>query len=1695
MSDMRCGCACLQAMKICLTAHGTGEKKMQGSTSSRNIPNRNQSRKLPKKIGARSQSALRRAVLLAVPAAVATLARQSQVIAATSTWTDGKASSAWFNASNWSSGVPGHNASNSANSDVAVIPISVYGNPLISLSTSGTSVGSPGYTLGEISFVAGNGTSGTTITFEANTAAPNTLFLWGGSDGNIISDTAPASSGTAIIAPGTAGNQSQSLQLDLGNATTNVINVGNGTVTTAALTISAPIIQVNANTPLTINLNGGNTITLSGNNAYSGTTTVSGGTLVAAYTGATSGSTSSTGSGNLTLKSTTLSSKSGAASYIAGTVNLSSGTNGITPGGAGTIGNLTIGGGLTFTAGTNSLTFDVNAASFDQIVEGGAITFGATPTIALGGSNSYMVGTSYPLLEFPTASNPNLTTGNLSSDFSLPAAPANFIWGVATINGTTSAVELMANTGPALTWSPTGGANAATGTWNINTTANWIPTGGGNQTTYADTDVVTFGDLGNGITGTVNIAANVAPAIVTFTNTSAGTAYTFTGAGGITGTTGINMNGNGTVVLNNTGNTYSGATIISGGTLRAGAANEFSPNSVVTLSSSAPALLDLNGANQTISNLSGGGVGNGGVALGGATLTVGDATNQTFSGVIADSGGNSSGTGGSLIKTGNGSLTLGASPTYSGQTVISAGLLSLAPLSAGTVVGLPSTTILTIANVNGAEFQVNGQSQTIAELSGGGATGGQLSINKAGETPILTVGDSGNSTFAGLISGGGGLLKVNSGSLTLSGPNSYTGITTISAGTLVAGYTTQSATVSSTGTAAVTLAAGTLASAPNVASYILGNVSTGAGVSFIAPGGNGTIGTLDLGGSLTLTGTSTLQFDINGSTYDSLALISAGTLSVSGTPAITLSATGNLSGKYVLATYPTSSVSNTSFTLPSAPAGFSWNVTSTDIELDPASLTWNVNPGLSGNVSGAWDTAAHTPKQWIDQNSIASDYASGDGVTFTDYTVSGNASVSGTITIATGGVTPSAMLINNSSTTYTFQDNEGASGVGIAGSTSVVKTGSGNATFASANSYTGGTVISSGTLIIADGDASLGNSTGPLSISGGTLQTNSTGITSARSLTVSAGTTGTFATNALASSTSGNSTINGTLAVTTSSSGGSLALNGTVTIGAAGALNVANGATLTFGQSSGTVTQASGGAIDGTLAIGGAITAKMQGNFTGTDGQIQLLATGATVTNPSTTLASSNIINQAISLNPGGAVAGGAGSVANNGNYTAGNFIATIGGTTAAASGNIYGLTINGNLTGAADLNIANGAGAAGGGSGYLYLNGNNTYTGATTINLNNGQVVLGSPSALPATTDLVFGNLLTGVGKPTLDLNGTSPTVYSLSDGAGVTAGTEVLTITNGNATASIFTVNGSTTPANGFSGIIKDGNGTVELIKQGNSTLTLTGGNNTYSGGTQINGGTIRANGSNSLGTGVVEVFTGGTLGGNGTIQNNGAGGFPIYLLGGTITAGANASSNGTLTTGSQSWPTNEGYGSAYKWKISGAGTSGVTAGSGSSGSNGQSVGSGVAGADWDLLSMSSLIVNSGNLSGSFGVAPSGNLTASSGQYSWIIAQVAGTGNLTLPAGVSLGQNLLTTVPTGGTVDAFALNTTGFSFNGVSNPASSNFSLEFEQINGNDDLVLDYTAFTAAPEPCTAMLVLGGVVPILMGRRRRRSSGHDRA
>ncbi len=254
---------------------------------------------------------------------------------------------------------------------------------------------------------------------------------------------------------------------------------------------------------------------------------------------------------------------------------------------------------------------------------------------------------------------------------------------------------------------------------------------------------------------------------------------------------GLTKIGTGALTLSGA-STYTGGTFIKNGMLILSAGNDRLPTgTVVTLgdgSTNDSGVLKLDSNSQTLAGLLTAGAGTGNSVVNGnvtaATLTLSINVSNIFGGVLGGAGTNENNFG--LTKTGAGVLTLSGTNTYTGATNILAGTLQAGAAGGGTVFGVNSA--ITLADAAGVVLDLNGFSQTVASLAGGGSTGGQVTLGGA----TLTLGGSNASTtFAGIISGAGGtLIKTGTGTLTLSGANTYTGLTTLSAGILTVGSNT-----------------------------------------------------------------------------------------------------------------------------------------------------------------------------------------------------------------------------------------------------------------------------------------------------------------------------------------------------------------------------------------------------------------------------------------------------------------------------------------------------------------------------------------------------------------------------------------------------------------------------------------------------------------------------------------------------------------------------------------------------------------------------------------------------------------------------------------------------------------------------------------------------------------------------------------
>jgi len=453
---------------------------------------------------------------------------------------------------------------------------------------------------------------------------------------------------------------------------------------------------------------------------------------------------------------------------------------------------------------------------------------------------------------------------------------------------------------------------------------------------------------------------------------------------------------------------------------------------------------------------------------GSGTISVTEYNTLTFNGQISDNWGGT----GTLIKDGNGTLSLGGSVNdYSGNTIIRAGTLQLTHARA-----LPTGPDK--GNItNYGTLALNNVSVTLNRITSPGT------IDHLGSDAVtLTIGanNTDDSVAGGINNSGGGpltLVKAGSGTLTLGGTSSYSGATRITGGTLrlAAGASIGATTniivgagavldVTSLSGATLTLNSGQTLSGSGT---VQGSIADSWGAA-IAPGTSA--GTLTINGNLTLGGGGNLNFELAnvttpGSGVNDL-LVVTGTLTVSGSTTLNLSYLQGVpaaSGKYTLIQYGAFSGDVNSI---SVPEGFiiTNNTAAKAVELvvvhQPVTLTWR-----GDGTANVWDTAI-TPN-WLLGGSPQVFYT-GDTAVFDDTGYN-----TPPINIS-GTVYPGATVVN-ASKDYTFSG-------GAIGSGALTKSGTGTLTLENDNLFNS-VLINAGTVQIGSGGYSG-------TIAGGTITNN-----------------------------------------------------------------------------------------------------------------------------------------------------------------------------------------------------------------------------------------------------------------------------------------------------------------------------------------------------------------------------------------------------------------------------------------------------------------------------------------------------------------------------------------------------------------------------------------------------------------------------
>ncbi|MCL9343731.1 autotransporter-associated beta strand repeat-containing protein [Salmonella enterica subsp. enterica serovar Enteritidis] len=930
----------------------------------------------------------------------------------------------------------------------------------------------------------------------------------------------------------------------------------------------------------------------------------------------------------------------------------------------------------------------------------------------------------------------------------------------------------------------------------------------------------------------------------------------------IGGTGSVVKSGDKTLTLSGA-NSYTGGTTISGGTLvatnvEALGSGDVTDNAVLELNTGGDFTNAISGSGQVVKSgdktltLSGANSYTGGTTISGGTLVAsnvealgtGDITDNATLELNAggDFANNIGGTG-SVVKSGDKTLTLSGSNTYTGGTTISGGTLvatNVEALGTGNVTDNATLELSTggdfANNIGGTGSVVKSGDETLT-LSGANSYTGGTTISGgtlvASNVEALGTGDvTDNATlelntggdFDNAISGSGQVVKSGDKTLTLSGANSYSGATTISGGTLVA--TNVDALGSGDVTDDATLELNTGGTFDNAIS----------GSGQVVKSGDET---------LTLSGTNT---------YSGGTLISGGTLVASNVEAL---GTGDVTNDAVLEL-------NTGGTFDNAISGSGQVVKSGDKMLT-----------LSG----------------------ANSYSGGTLIS------DGTLVASNVEALGSGDVTNDAVLELNTGGTF---DNV------ISGSGKVEKSGDDALTLSGSNTYTGGTLISGGTLVASNVEA-LG--TGDVT-DNATLALNAGG-----DFTNNIGGTGRV-------EKSGDQTL--TLSGSNTYTGGTLISSGTLvatSVDALGTGNVTNNATLALNTGGDFINNIGG---TGRVEKSGDDALTLSGSNTYTGGT--LISGGTLVANDVNALGTGDVTdNAALMLNTGGDFInniGGTGRVEKSGDdtltlsgsntYTGGTLIS--GGTLVANDVNALGtgdVTDNATLALNAVGDFNNAIGGSGkvekSGDDTLTLSGSNTYTGGTLIN--GGTLVASNVEALgtgdvtdDATLELntggKFDNAISGSGNvvksgaDTLTLSGSN----TYTGGTTINDGTLVATSVDALGTGDV--TDDATLELNTGGDFDNAISGSGQVVKSGDDTLTLSG-SNTYTGGTLISSGTLVANDVNALGTGDVtdnatlELNTGGdftnNIGGTGRVEKSGDG--TLTLSGSNTYTGGTLISDGTL------------------------------------------------------------------------------------------------------------------------------------------------------------------------------------------------------
>ena len=668
----------------------------------------------------------------------------------TTIWTGNGANNNWSTGGNWDTGV-----TPPTGNDVLFDGVASNKDATVDAGFNGTNT---------INSLTINGYTGT-ITLGVNLVISNDLTV---SSGTLNISTFSPTAGVVTLSGGT-------------------INGTTGVLTGTSYSVNSGIISARLGGSGTLTKDTSGTVTLTTANAYSGTTTINAGTLI--FTGADGAAASSASftvnyGGTLTLDNTSAN-NANAGGRIGDTVGITLnggdfnfiGNGSVTV--SETVGALTIGAGsniITVTPGSGGptiMTFD----SFFRTAGATVLFRGTNLGDASAAGKSTIIFTTAPTL---TGSGTN-TAGTSTiwiikgafGDGSLTGTGTDMVTynggnGLRLLNGASYANEYVSTFA-------TVNANVklTTDTAAVTVSINSLILNGGGVTSASKTVTIGSGNIlvitSNNIAGTnTTLAFSTNEGIIRAIGNS-------TISSKITGSGGLTTTGTGTITVSNTNSTYTGATTVTEGTFALGANAILDDTSALTIYGSTFSIASHDETVGAVTLKYGTISGSSGV-LKGSSYTV---ESGTISAILGGTG--------ALSKTSSGTVTLSGTNTYSGGTNLNAGTLNI---NSAKALGTSTFTIAagtTIDNTSGSAITLTTNNPQV--WNGNFTFIGTNNLNL--DTGAVTLGNNrtitvnvNTLTVGGVISGSYSLTKTGAGTLVLSGTNTYTGITTITGGTL-----------------------------------------------------------------------------------------------------------------------------------------------------------------------------------------------------------------------------------------------------------------------------------------------------------------------------------------------------------------------------------------------------------------------------------------------------------------------------------------------------------------------------------------------------------------------------------------------------------------------------------------------------------------------------------------------------------------------------------------------------------------------------------------------------------------------------------------------------------------------------------------------------------------------------------------------